>query len=359
MEKMFFEAPSFNQSINGFNTADVTNMIGMFERATSFNQSLSSWDTSKVTTMEGMFDTATIFNQDISNWDTTLVTDMSYMFSSAVAFNNGGELLTWNTSGVENMYNMFSYATAFNQDIGNWNTDSLLSMQFMFTGATAFNQDISAWNIGSVTDFNGLFRNASAFNNGGQSLNWDTYYITNMQKMFYGATSFDQDIGGWDVLFVLNFRDMFFGVTLSEANYDALLIGWHVQNLQSGRTFDGGNSQYCSIEAEAARQDLIDGWGWTVTDGGACAGLGLEDNKIDTILLYPIPVKDVVELMLTKNQNTVKLNLYNITGQLIYSKSHHIINNKISLDLSQINTGIYFLNITTNDGLTTTKKVIK
>jgi len=48
---------------------------------------------------------------------------------------------------------------------------------------------------------------------------------------------------------------MFLHVALSTTNYDALLIGWDAQALQSGVTFSGGNSTYCF--GESARQNMI------------------------------------------------------------------------------------------------------
>ena len=57
-------------------------------------------------------------------------------------------------------------------------------MDWMFYGASSFDQNISGWNTGSVIDV--------------------TY-------MFYGATSFDQDLSGWDMRVVSNCSDMFKG----------------------------------------------------------------------------------------------------------------------------------------------------
>src|SRR5690606_32306956 len=69
--------------------------------------------------------------------------------------------------------------------------------------------------------------------------------LTSLDYMFQNVTSFNSNIGNWNVSNVQSMTNMFTGVTLSTANYDALLNGWSSQALQTGVTFDAGNSQYC------------------------------------------------------------------------------------------------------------------
>ena len=89
-----------------------------------------------------------------------------------------------------------------------------------------------------------------------------------MSYMFYGATSFDRDIGSWDVTALLDATDMFTGVTLSIANFDSLLVGWNAQKLQPNVKFDGGYSTYCSKAAVTARENIIASDSWEILDGG-------------------------------------------------------------------------------------------
>jgi hypothetical protein len=79
----------------------------------------------------------------------------------------------------------------------------------------------------------------------------------------------DQDLSSWDITNVTSMTNMFNGCTLSTTNYDAILIGWEAQGPQSGVIFHAGNSTYTSGgAAEAARNSLINTYGWSITDGG-------------------------------------------------------------------------------------------
>ena len=278
MQSMFRGTLVFNKDIGGWDTSNVKYMSGMFQSASAFNGDISGWDTSNVTYMGAMFQGAKVFNGDINYnsstgaWDTSNVTDMSVMFDGAEAFN--GDISGWNTSNVTTMSNMFNGASAFNQDIGGWNTTNVTNMNNMFRSASAFNKDISVWVVYEATNlddmfatsgmegntyglstptpvyteftapsstiddtnfknvvynfFNsptsGMFTNSSNIPYYGPISGWDTSSVTNMYRIFYGKTSFNEDISGWDTSNVTNMNNMFYSA--SAFNQD--ITTWNV-----------------------------------------------------------------------------------------------------------------------------------
>ena len=82
-------------------------MLRAFFNAKTFNENIDSWQTTAVTTMESMFNGASAFNQHLGSWQTTAVTRVNNMFSAAIAFNQG--LGSWQMAAVKDMRNMFLY----------------------------------------------------------------------------------------------------------------------------------------------------------------------------------------------------------------------------------------------------------
>jgi len=92
-----------------------------------------------------------------------------------------------------------------------WNVSNVTDMELMFTGASSFNQDISGWDVSSVTSMDKMFEFATSFN---QNISgWDVSAVTFMLEMFYGATAFNQNINNWNVSAVTYMASMFYGAT--------------------------------------------------------------------------------------------------------------------------------------------------
>ena len=95
--------------------------------------------------------------------------------------------------------------------ISTWDTSGVTDMYRLFFRRSDFNEDLSEWNVSKVETMEGMFSGAKAFNKpiGG----WDVSNVKTMEGMFYGATAFDKTIDGWNVSNVKTMEGMFYGAT--------------------------------------------------------------------------------------------------------------------------------------------------
>ncbi|MBC2846053.1 BspA family leucine-rich repeat surface protein [Winogradskyella flava] len=311
MGNMFFEASSFNQSINHWDVSNIISMREVFARATSFNQPLDTWDVSNVIDMSSLFFEASSFNQPLNSWDVSNVTNMNQLFRDATSFNQ--PLDAWDTSNVTLMVSMFTLASSFNQPLDTWNTSNVTNMRTMFAIASSFNQPIGTW---------------------------DTSNVTQMEFMFRNATSFNQPLDTWNVGNVIDMDNMLNNSNLSVENYDQTLQAWAtLPSLQANVPLGASGINYCN--GEAARDSLINTYGWTITDGGLdCSTLSIGDDVLPNISLYPNPTTDYIRV---KNLNTQdNYAIYNILGKRV-DAGQLLTDSKISI--AQLEKGIYFLKL--------------
>jgi surface protein len=236
LNELFYQATLFNQPIGVWNTSNVTVMSNVF-LGSAFNQPIGSWDTSKVTIMQAMF-YQTPFNQDIGSWDLSNITNMSVMFYQATAFNNGGSnsIQNWSAPLCTTFLNMFQGALSFNQPLTNLvNTSGVTgcNMQGIFAGATSFNQNVGSWDVSKAINMAFIFNDATSFNNGGSSSiqNWSAPLCTTFRNMFLVATSFNQPLTN-----LVNTSGLLDGCDMTGMFRNATLFnqpigGWDVRNV--------------------------------------------------------------------------------------------------------------------------------
>ncbi len=259
---MFQRNRTFNHPLNTWNVSNATNMSSMFDGFywdQVYNHPLDSWNVSNVTNMSYMFRDNSGFNQDISGWNVSNVTNMQGMFSQTDVFNQ--DISGWNVSNVTNMSTMFQQALVFNQPLNSWNVTNVENINSMFDRASNFNQPLNLWTLTNVTNFQNMFSRASSFNQ--DITGWNTSAATSMSGMFSAATSFNQNLESWDITNVTNMTNMLSNSGISQDNYDAILIGWSGQTVNSSVNLGAANLQYC--DALNQRQNLIDNNGWTIT----------------------------------------------------------------------------------------------
>ena len=149
----------------------------------------------------------------------------------------------WGTGQWTSMQNAFAGATNLvGQASDTPDLSRVTNMQLMFFNATSFNQDIGDWDVSSVTNMEEMFAVATAFN---QDIgDWDVSSVTDMEEMFAVATAFNQDIGDWDVSSVTDMQEMF----RSAAAFNQDIGDWDVSNVT--------NMGYMFGDASAFNQNL-------------------------------------------------------------------------------------------------------
>jgi len=315
------------EKLEGVSALDIPNLTNCTNTSNMFANSayntpgiilnLINWDVSNVTNMSKMFDGFKRFNSidtegtiNFSNWDFSNVTDMekftdnsparygiidctntnmSSLINGFVTFNEvtvsnigsltagtdfpGGGLLADTTLSDLDISNTTNFYTAFiGNDLSgitfdNWSDfGHVTRIRAMFNGCTNI-PDVTGFDVSNVHDFQYAFEGSPDFN---QDISvWDVSSGTAMRGMFRNAASFDRSLANWDISGVTDFRDFMSGAGLSTANYDATLISWAAQNVSLNEVINFGSSKYTlGGAAEAARNTLINTYGWTITDGG-------------------------------------------------------------------------------------------
>lgn len=247
----------FNDDVSNWDVSNVTNMAGAFAWAYSFSQPIGKWDVSNVENMDEMLSfsadggPAPAFDEYLGGWCVTNIPVKPYDFGymaiddasnprwgtcpaaeadifvqpNGITLSAGNQAInnTFVTDGVSWYYvassktiydiaNLYAniigdpdanvsitdrYAVTKSVPLKNVLTTRVMSLGGLFFGKSSFDQDISTWDLSYCVETSNMFRNASAFN---QDINpWNTRYVWSMAYMFDGATAFDQDLSEWCV----------------------------------------------------------------------------------------------------------------------------------------------------------------
>jgi len=133
--------------------------------------------------------------------------------ASAGAVNGDTGVLNGVTYTVVNLSTLNSMISN-GDDVTKVCTSLITDMNRMFESATSFNQDISTWDVSNVTDMSYMFP-FSSFNR--PIGDWDVSNVTNMEGMF-SYSPFNQDISSWSVDGVTDCTQFSDGAPLTEAN---------------------------------------------------------------------------------------------------------------------------------------------
>ena len=115
-------------------------------------------------------------------------------------------------------------ATVMYGHISKWNTFRVTNMNKLFKYKRDFNDDISKWNVSSVIDMHSMFYE-TPFN--GDISKWNVSNVIDMCCMFK-RSSFNSNISEWNVSNVIDMNGMF-----RETQFDHDISKWDVSNTNS------------------------------------------------------------------------------------------------------------------------------
>ena len=153
-----------------------------------------------------------------------------------IFFSNAGDqekilsVTQWGTNPWQSMENAFNGCTNLTiTATDSPNLQNVSSTRRMFFGAISFNQDIGNWNVENVTDMSEMFRGTTSFN---QDIGtWNVGNVTNMAGIFIGTSVFNQNIGNWNVSKVTNMDEMF----VDALSFNQNIGTWDVKNVTTMR----------------------------------------------------------------------------------------------------------------------------
>jgi hypothetical protein len=189
-----------------------------------------------------------------------------------------------------------------------------------------------------------------------------------MFGLFSSSESFNQDLGSWDFSSVITMDRMLENSGLSTENYDATLIGWATQEVQSDLTLGATGLTYC--DGAEARQSLIDGSGWTIIDAGLatdCVSTNLneDDNLPISFSLnqnYPNPFNPTTLISFDLQvSGQVRLVIYDLMGravQTLVNGSLSAGSHDVTFDASQLSSGVYLYRLDAPGFISTRKMML-
>jgi|TARA_R110000744_G_scaffold373354_1_gene485486 surface protein len=231
-----------------------------------------------VTSVQSLFNRSGV--ADISfvrQWDVSNITDFRSMFDSLdlATLGASADLSGLDVSSAVTMQYMF-YGNTFggaerSMNLSNWNMPNLTNARDMFNNNRFLAElNITGWSTPSLIDMSRFAFYAQGLTTivGIEYLN--TSSTTKMYQAFYSNTKLNISLAAFDMSNVTDLRDIFRNTNaISVANYDATLISWSNQVLKPNEQTNFGTAKYTlGGAAEAARNTIINTYGWTITDGG-------------------------------------------------------------------------------------------
>jgi hypothetical protein len=101
----------------------------------------------------------------------------------------------------------------------------------------------------------------------------------------------------------------------------------------------------CNLYSESNLEMIVGNYsgGLEYFNGVANVLSDIRDNKIDELKIYPNPAKNNIIINIPETTGVVKITLYDIVGKEVLSKEFNCSNIEVTLNLSSLDNGIYFI----------------
>ena len=152
-------------------------------------------------------------------------------FGSLVGVETFTAVTAWGNNGTNDFSCAFFNATSLvSVPAALPTTTPIVTTSAMFYGASSFNSNIGGWDTSSIVDMSYMFNGAASFN---QDISgWNTSNVTDMSVMFADAISFNRSLQSWNTANVINMYRMFAAASAFNQN----LGNWNIANVL---TMDG------------------------------------------------------------------------------------------------------------------------
>ncbi|OIP50740.1 MAG: hypothetical protein COZ75_10840 [Flavobacteriaceae bacterium CG_4_8_14_3_um_filter_34_10] len=195
--------------------------------------------------------------------------------------------------------------------------------------------------------------------------NSDYFPPSNAEVEFVGLTFYENSSNDFET----NVCNLFFGNLEYDSNQNFTILNSAITllgcDIQDNSIFEG---VYFGFFSDSNNNHLEDPFPYNITTNGSEKTLVITNIRGDEAIygdqilsigafmdipfsVYPNPVKNTLTV---QNQNTSFKNLtvyvFDISGKLVPTEIKDVVNSNISINVSHLKSGIYFLNITNKDG---------
>jgi surface protein len=145
---------------------------------------------------------------EIMLWDNLLLGNTGgYFYGCAnLKITAVDDLRLWGTTNLQNAFRICESISNV-KNINDWDVSHVQNMNSMFSGADSFNEDIGGWDVSNVITMESMFHGTKSFNH--PIGNWDVSRVINMRLMFSFTSVFNQPLNEWNVSNVEDMSCMF------------------------------------------------------------------------------------------------------------------------------------------------------